>query len=60
MAAGHQVLLMKICSRLFEVMQKKIDNLNNTVQENLVAIRVVKAFVREGMKRPSSCAPTMS
>ena len=45
--AAAIVLLMKICSRLFEVMQKKIDNLNNTVQENLVAIRVVKAFVRE-------------
>ena len=49
--AAAIVLLMKICSRLFEVMQKKIDNLNNTVQENLVAIRVVKAFVREGYKK---------
>ena len=49
--AAAIVLLMKICSRLFEVMQKKIDNLNNTVQENLVAIRVVKAFVRENHER---------
>ena len=49
--AAAIVLLMKICSRLFEVMQKKIDNLNNTVQENLVAIRVVKAFVREGYEK---------
>ena len=32
-------------------MQTKIDNLNNTLQENLVAIRVVKAFVREGYER---------
>ena len=39
-------LLMKVCSHLYTVMQKKIDALNNTVQENLVAIRVVKAFVR--------------
>ena len=32
-------------------MQKRIDNLNNTLQENLVAIRVVKAFVREDHER---------
>ena len=32
-------------------MQKKIDGLNNTLQENLVAIRVVKAFVREDHER---------
>ncbi len=43
--------LMRICSRLFEVMQKKIDGLNNVLQENLVAIRVVKAFVREDHER---------
>ena len=42
-------ILMKICTRLFETMQKKIDGLNNTLQENLVAIRVVKAFVREDL-----------
>ena len=35
----------------FETMQKRIDNLNNTLQENLVAIRVVKAFVRENFER---------
>ena len=44
-------LIMKVCSRLFGVMQKKIDGLNNTLQENLVAIRVVKAFVREPHER---------
>lgn len=44
-------ILMKICTRLFETMQKKIDGLNNTLQENLVAIRVVKAFVREDHER---------
>ncbi len=43
--------LMFICTRLFETMQKKIDGLNNTLQENLVAIRVVKAFVREDYER---------
>ena len=44
-------LLMYTCTRLFKVLQTKIDNLNNTLQENLVAIRVVKAFVREDHER---------
>lgn len=51
---------MKICTKLFEVMQTKIDGLNNTLQENLVAIRVVKAFVREDHERKNSSAPTTS
>ena len=44
-------IVMKICSKLFGIMQKKIDGVNNTLQENLVAIRVVKAFVREDHER---------
>ena len=44
-------LIMKVCNHLFEVMQRKIDNLNNAVQENLVAVRVVKAFVRAGYEK---------
>ena len=32
---------------MFQKMQKKIDNVNRVVQENLIGIRVVKAFVRE-------------
>lgn len=43
--------LMRACSRLFTVFQEKIDALNDSVQENLVAIRVVKAFVREDFER---------
>ena len=43
--------LMSFCHKLFGIMQKKIDNLNGTVQENLVAIRVVKAFVRQGYEK---------
>ena len=31
----------------FSAMQTKIDNLNNTVQENVTNVRVVKSFVRE-------------
>ena len=41
-------LLMKVCLRLFKVFQEKIDGLNAAVQENLVSVRVVKAFVRSG------------
>ena len=44
-------LVMKICGRLFGVLQKKIDGVNNTLQENLVGIRVVKAFVRDDHER---------
>lgn len=32
-------------------MQTKIDNLNASVQENLIAIRVVKSFVRMGHEK---------
>lgn len=33
--------------KLFKQMQEKIDNLNRTIQENLIGIRVVKSFVRQ-------------
>ena len=45
------VTLMVKCHPLFEIMQEKIDLLNEKVQENLVAIRVVKSFVREDFER---------
>ncbi|MEG2988688.1 MAG: ABC transporter ATP-binding protein [Oscillospiraceae bacterium] len=44
-------LMIKFTYKLFEAFQKKIDAVNGTVQENLVAIRVVKAFVRENHER---------
>ncbi len=44
-------LLMKICFPLFEKMQKTLDHLNETVQENLIAVRVVKSYVREERER---------
>ncbi len=44
-------IIMKLSNKLFEVLQEKLDNLNSTVQENLVAIRVVKAFVRSGYEK---------
>lgn len=36
---------------MFQKMQKKIDNVNRVVQENLIGMRVVKAFVREDRER---------
>jgi ABC-type multidrug transport system fused ATPase/permease subunit len=44
------VLMWFIAPRIFKAYddrQKKLDNLNNTLQENLAGVRVVKAFVRE-------------
>lgn len=44
-------IIMRSCEKLFTRFQEKIDGLNNTVQENLVGIRVVKAFVRGNHER---------
>ena len=44
-------LIIKNVKPRFEAMQKKIDNLNTTVQENLIGIRVVKSFVRRSKER---------
>lgn len=41
------VLVMKFGFPMFQRMQKKVDNVNRVVQENLIGMRVVKAFVRE-------------
>lgn len=41
------VCVLKFGFPMFQKMQKKIDNVNRVVQENLIGIRVVKAFVRE-------------
>ena len=40
-------LVMKFGFPMFQKMQKKIDAINAVIQENLIGIRVVKAFVRE-------------
>jgi ATP-binding cassette subfamily B protein len=39
-------LLVRAAERLFTEVQRRLDGLNGTVRENLIAIRVVKAFVR--------------
>ena len=44
-------VVMNICTKLFKTLQAKIDHLNSTHQENLVGVRVVKAFVREDHER---------
>lgn len=41
------ILLVKVVSPLFQKIFKKYDNLNNSIQENVRGIRVVKAFARE-------------
>lgn len=41
------VLVLKFGFPMFQKMQKKVDNVNRVVQENLIGMRVVKAFVRE-------------
>ena len=40
-------VVLKFGFPMFQKMQKKIDNVNRVVQENLIGIRVVKAYVRE-------------
>ncbi len=41
------VLIMRKAFPLFNILQKKVDKINNVVQENLTSIRVVKSYVRE-------------
>lgn len=44
-------LVMKFGFPMFQKMQKKIDAINAVIQENLIGIRVVKAFVREDREK---------
>ena len=44
-------LIIKNVKPKFEAMQGKIDNLNTTVQENLIGMRVVKSFVRRSKEK---------
>lgn len=48
---GVVAVILKIGFPMFQKMQKKIDNVNRVVQENLIGIRVVKAFVREDREK---------
>ena len=44
-------LVLKFGFPMFQKMQKRVDNVNRIVQENLIGIRVVKAFVRENHEK---------
>lgn len=45
------LLVLRTAERLFSAVQSKVDALNGTVQEDLVGIRAVKAYVREDFER---------
>lgn len=44
-------VVLKFGFPMFQKMQKRVDNVNRVVQENLIGIRVVKAFVRENREK---------
>lgn len=44
-------ILIRVIKAIFEVVFKKYDDLNASVQENISGIRVVKAYVREDYER---------
>ena len=46
-----QAVIIRIGFTRFSNMQKKIDALNSTVQENVTNVRVVKSFVREDFEK---------
>ncbi len=50
LAAGL-LLIFKYAHPIFKTVFKKYDNLNNSVQENVSGMRVVKSFVREDYER---------
>lgn len=43
-------LILKTAFPRFSVMQKKLDNLNSGVQENITNVRVIKSFVRQDVE----------
>lgn len=45
--AGALLFMIKAAKKFFELLFKEYDKLNNDVQENLLNIRTVKAYVRE-------------
>ena len=45
------LLVMRSVDKLFTLVQQRLDDMNADIQENLIAIRVVKAFVRQHYER---------
>ena len=54
--AAAIAIIMKLAFPRFQIMMKKYDSLNSSVQENLIAIRVVKAFVRASHEKEKFAA----
>jgi ATP-binding cassette subfamily B protein len=54
------LLIGSAAHKRFTKMFKKYDQFNNSIQENLIAARVVKAFVRAKHEKKNSVFPTMS
>ena len=48
---GFMIIVMNVSKKLFDLMLKKYDALNASVQENVTGIRVVKAYVREQFEK---------
>lgn len=44
-------IVIKVAFPRFEIMQKKLDSLNSTIQEVLTNVRVIKSFVRGGYEQ---------
>lgn len=44
---GIAVFFLKKANPMFGILQKKLDNVNNVIQENVTGSRVVKAYVKE-------------
>ena len=47
---GVMAVIIPQVFKAYDQRQKKLDNVNNTLQENLAGVRVVKAFVREELE----------
>ncbi|ALX50578.1 ABC transporter ATP-binding protein [Lentibacillus amyloliquefaciens] len=43
---GFILWVLKIATRLFDRVQRNVDNVNQTMQENLAGMRLIKAFLR--------------
>ncbi len=55
---GSLYFIISHVRKRFGILQGRIDNMNTAVQENLIGIRTVKAFVREDFERKSLRPPT--
>src|SRR5690625_5207722 len=45
------VWILRKAARMFDIVQRKVDEVNSVIQENLLNMRLVKAFVRRNFER---------